>query len=123
MAMPSLILCQKSRSLRAIRLKYNRERSYFAVGHWLLAVVAPAAEACPLSLIEVDDRCRLLHAHPPSRDVRHDVILAAHLAPGQTAQHGELAHVRQRIGNRPLEELLRRNAQRNAGAQPPVECL
>src|SRR5439155_12558826 len=48
-------------------------------------------------------RRHLIDAHPADLDVGLGVVLALHLEAREPAQHGELAGVRERVGDAPLE--------------------
>ena len=60
-------------------------------------------------------------ANAAGGNVCQEVVLAVERAASQTAQHGDLADVRQRIGNRALEQLFSRARRRHIGSQTPVE--
>jgi len=62
-----------------------------------------------------------LRAHAAGDDFRLRVIFAANWGAGETAQHCELAHVRERIGNRALKEFFRRARERGIGGEIVIE--
>ena len=55
--------------------------------------------------VELASRRRLVDADPSWRDARARVAFRPHWHTGHPAQHRELAHVRQRISERPLNQL------------------
>src|SRR6185295_10090112 len=72
--------------------------------------------------VELPPRRGLLGADAAGGDVGLEVVLAAHGRAGQPAEHGELADVREGVGDRPLEELLRREPQRRLRGQERVDA-
>jgi hypothetical protein len=65
----------------------------------------------------------LIGAHSSCDNLRLVVILSAHRQACQAAQHRDLADVREGIGYRALEKLLRGLVQRIAGGQIGIECF
>src|SRR5262249_6384147 len=63
----------------------------------------------------------LLSTHPASHDISLEVVLAFDRATEHTAQQVDLAHVRERVGDRALEELLGGTRQRLTRCQTLVE--
>jgi len=51
------------------------------------------------------------------------VVLALHRRTGYATQHGELAHVRERVGNRPLKQTLTRCRQIRVGSEVIIKAL
>src|SRR5438874_705440 len=64
--------------------------------------------------VELHDRSILLRTGAASLDFGPAVVFAANGTAGQAPEHGDLAHVRQRIGDRALKQLLRRRAELRA---------
>lgn len=62
-------------------------------------------------------------AYSPGRNLRDVEIFTAHRRSGQPAQHRDLPDVRQRIGNRPLKQLLGPRFERAVGSQIVFECF
>ena len=59
----------------------------------------------------------------PGLNLGDKKVFSAGGAAGEAAQHGQLAHMGERIGYRPLEELLDRRMQRLIGGEIGVKCL
>jgi hypothetical protein len=89
----------------------------------------PQAAGCDLAsktarcLLERLNRRGLIRAHLAHRNCRDVKVLADGRAAGQTAQHGQLAHVGERIGDGPLQQLLDGRVQRPAGGKKRVKGL
>src|ERR1035441_6325354 len=73
--------------------------------------------------LELFERHGLLRAHLAGLDVGDEEILATDGAAGEAAQQGQLAHMGERVGSRPLEQLLDRSVERPAGGQEGIEGL
>src|SRR5207253_3441080 len=58
------------------------------------------------ALVELPTRRGLLGADPPRDDVGSQIVFAANRRTRHPPQHGDLADVRQCVGDRPLKELL-----------------
>jgi glutathione S-transferase len=85
-----------------------------------LAVPASARRAARVA-VELGARRRLVEPDLADCDVGAAVALGAHRRSEHAAQHRELAHVRQRVGDRPLEDLRQRPALRRAARELGVE--
>ncbi len=72
---------------------------------------------------EWPDCCGLIGSGMAGFDVGYEKILAARGAAGEAAQHGQLAHMGERIGNWALEKLLGRGVERRIGGEESVEGL
>src|SRR5438034_142671 len=68
-------------------------------------------------------RRRLLRADAAGDDVRLEIVLARDRRAGEAAEHRELAAVRDRIGDRALEELLLVAREGSVGREKVVEFL
>src|SRR6266571_7123935 len=66
-------------------------------------------------------RRHLVRADASGRDVRAEVVLAPHRYPREAAQHGELPGVGEGVGDRALQELLRRIAERRIRGEVVVQ--
>src|SRR5438093_6843865 len=66
-------------------------------------------------------RRHLVRADAPDRDVRAEVVLAPHRSAREPAQHRELSGVGEGVGDRTLEELLRRIAERPIRSEQVVQ--
>src|SRR4051794_30650855 len=87
-----------------------------------LTARAEAANHRGLS-VELTTRRRLLRSEAARDDVRAVVVLAAHRRAGGAAQHHQLADVRERVGNRALEDPFGRRGDRRVRRQMRVEAL
>lgn len=77
----------------------------------------------PLARLEGPDRRGLICPDLAGLDLRDEKILPAGGAAGETAQHGQLPHMGERVGHGSLEKLLGRSVQRRIGGQKGVESL
>ncbi len=76
-----------------------------------------------LGSVKLPNGCELVRAHASGGDVRLMVILSPHRHACQPAQHCYLAHMRERIGDGALKELLRRFVQKIVGSEVSIECF
>src|SRR4029077_15153675 len=88
-------------------------------------MVPPQARKTELvpDLLKLASGRALFQAHATGCDFRAGVVLSSHRRAGQAAKHSDLSHVRERVGDGALEELLGRKLQRLVGGQIIVECL
>src|SRR5947208_13044049 len=63
----------------------------------------------------------LLPANPASDDICHKVVFSTHVCSGYAAQHGNLTHMGQGVGDWTLEQLLGRGPERFTRCQVSLE--
>ena len=72
-------------------------------------------------LFEFPARCRLLRSDAARGDIGLQIVLASNRRAGESPEHRDLPNVRQRISNRPLEQLLCRTSKRRITGQSLIE--
>jgi hypothetical protein len=75
------------------------------------------------NLVELADGRELVGPQEAHADFGAEIVFSPDRGARQAAEHGDLTDVRERVGNRALEEPRGRRSQREAGAEIGVQCL